>query len=510
MQTHPSQFHHLLICLTVALTVQAWTVGAEPDGTTATRWGGSSGPNMVSSARGLPADFNDLAPLWEIQTGTHQYTKPTIDRGRLYLGVNDIRLDHPHVRPTGGGVLMCVKQDTGELIWQMPTPRNFDGKKPPYHYNHWRCGFCSGPVVDGERVYVVGGRGEVLCLDRQGQGNGNDGPFTNELAYTGAAPGAELLPTDGDIVWRFDFLEQLDVVPHDVCGSTLLLDGDFLYANTSNGQDNRHRDVPRPQSPTLIVLHKDTGALIAQDGEKIGERMLHGHWSSPSQGIVNGRKLIYLGGGDGVLYAFDPPAAPPPGGSVQRLKLAWSYDCNPPHYRMEDGKPVPPSTFRRKTPFGPSEIIGTPVCHRGRVYVTIGQSPVHGEGQGCLCCVDAATGKEIWASTDVKRTLATVSIADGLLYILDYSGNLHCFDTDTGKRHWVHDLESNIWAASTFVADGKVYVGTERKVLWVLRAGKQKEVLSRMRTGAVPTTPSAADGVFYLPTQNRLTAYRAR
>lgn len=462
---------------------------------------------MVSRARRLPADLTDLTPLWEIRTGTHQYTIPTIDRGRLYLGVNDLALERTHVKPSGGGVLMCVDQQTGKPIWQMHSPRNMAGKVAPFHYNHWRCGFCSGPVVSGERVYVVGGRGEVLCLDRQGQANGNDGPFKDELAYMNAQPGAVLAATDGDIVWRFDFLTQLDACPHDVCGSTLLLDGDFLYACTSNGQDHRHRDVPRPLAPSLIVLHKDTGALVAQDAEKIGERMLHGHWSSPSLGLVDGRKRIYFGGGDGVLYAFRPPTAPSQDGNVQRLKRVWTYDCNPSHYRMRDGEPVPYSRHNRRSPEGPSEIIGTPVFHEGRVYVAIGQSPVHGEGQGRLCCVDGATGKEIWASTEVARTLATVSVEGGLLYIVDYSGKLHCFDSDTGERHWGHDLEGNVWGASTFVADGKIYVGTEKKTLWVFRAGKQKELLSRTRVGAVAITPAAADGILYLPTQNRLAAY---
>ena len=44
----------------------------------------------------------------------------------------------------------------------------------------WKCGTCSGPLVDGSRVYVVGNRGEILCLDREGQANGNDGPFRKE------------------------------------------------------------------------------------------------------------------------------------------------------------------------------------------------------------------------------------------------------------------------------------------------------------------------------------------
>jgi outer membrane protein assembly factor BamB len=173
---------------------------------------------------------------------------------------------------------------------------------------------------------------------------------------------------------------------------------------------------------------------------------------------------------------------------------------------MRDGQPVPYSKHSKNSPEGPSEVIGTPVFHQGRVYVTIGQSPIHGAGQGCLSCVDAATGVKVWSSQLVDRTLATVSIADGLLYVSDYSGNLHCFDAGTGDRQWVHALGAKTWCASTLVADGKVYAGTEANILWVLKAGREKEVISKTRFKTPPITPTAADGVLYVPTQKSLVA----
>ena len=42
---------------------------------------------------------------------------------------------------------MCVEQATGKLIWQLPSPRYLAGVKPPYHFDQWNCGICSGPVV---------------------------------------------------------------------------------------------------------------------------------------------------------------------------------------------------------------------------------------------------------------------------------------------------------------------------------------------------------------------------
>lgn len=472
------------------------------------RWGGSSSPNMTLEVESLPADPGAVEPLWELKVGTHQYSIPTIDRGRIYIGANDMAVDRPGYKPTSGGVLMCVEQATSRLIWRLPSPRNFDGVKAPYHFDQWSCGICSGPVVEDDRVYVVGSRGEILCLDREGQANGNDGSFQDEVAYMGLADtvAAKLETTDGDIVWRYDLLNGVGINGHDVCGSTLLLHGDYLYATTGNGIDDRHDKIPRPHAPSLIVLDKRTGRLLARDGEEIGERMLHCLWSSPCGGRVGGRPLIFLGGGDGVLYAFEEPSAVLPEAPVQTLTRVWSHDCNPPHYRVKDGQPLVYSSHSRNRPDGPSEIIGTPVFEQGRVYVAIGQSPIHGLGQGCLVCVDAATGRRVWSSELVDRTLATVAIADGLLYLPDYTGNLHCFDAASGERYWVQDLGGKNWGSSAFVADGKVYVGTEANVLWVFKAGKNLQVLSRTRLKSTPITPTAGPGVLYIPTQKSLIA----
>lgn len=435
---------------------------------------------LTAECRELPDDPGSATPLWELKLGIHQYSIPRIDRGRIYLTADDSAVRQVGYQPTGGGVLMCVEQATGKLLWELPSPRYMEGVKPPFHFDQWKCGICSHPVVDGEQVFVVGNRGEVLCADRN----------------------------NGAVAWRYNFIKELGVVPHDVCGSTLLIVGDLVFACTSNGLDDRHEKVPAPLAPTLVALDKKTGKLVARDDERIGERLLHCNWSSPIAGEVNGRTLIFFGGGDGILNAFELPALSRDG--VQILKKVWSYDCNPPGYRMRDGVPVPHSSHIKQRTDGPSEIIGIPVFKDGRVYVAIGQSPVHGNGQGCLSCVDAATGKEVWDSTLVDRTTATPAIADGLLYIVDTTGNAHCFDTTTGERCWVQPLGGRTWCASPFVADGKVYVSTESNKLWTLKAGRKLEVLSQTRLKSMAITPTAAEGVLYLPTQKSLAAIPGR
>ena len=178
---------------------------------------------------------------------------------------------------------ICLDRATGQRIWQLPIPRYMAGTIPPFHFDHWKCGICSRPAIDGPYLYVVGPRGDVLCVDRAGQADGNAGPFVDEKSYFGIsnAGSYELQPTDGDIVWRFDMIEAVDVIPHDVCGSSPAVCGSYVYACTSNGVDDTHLKVPHPQAPSLIVLHKQTGALVATDGAISGDRILHGTWSSP-------------------------------------------------------------------------------------------------------------------------------------------------------------------------------------------------------------------------------------
>ena len=293
--------------------------------------------------------------------------------------------------------------------------------------------------------------------------------------------------------------------------------GDYLYVGTSNGVDRSHTHVPCPKSPSLIVLDKKTGRLVAKDDANFGPNILHGGWSSPSLGVVDGRTLIFFGGPDGFCYAFDAKAEPGPAGKPGKLKVVWKFDCNPPEYRLRDGKKIPYQLAHKPTGGeGPSECIATPVFHNNRVYIDIGQDMLHGVVPGCLSCIDATktgdisqTGK-VWQCKEVDRSLSTVAVADGLVYAADYTGNLRCLEADTGKIVWTFDTHGHI-RSSPFLADGKVYMGTESGQLFVLAAGREMKELAKIRMDtAVQCTPIVANGVLYFATAARLVAVKCQ
>ena len=81
---------------------------------------------------------------------------------------------------------------------------------------------------------------------------------------------------------------ELDAFPHNLAAGSPLIVGDILFAVTGQGVDEGHINIPSPFGPSLIALNKNTGKLIWETALP-GEEILHGTWSNPSYGVINGR-----------------------------------------------------------------------------------------------------------------------------------------------------------------------------------------------------------------------------
>jgi outer membrane protein assembly factor BamB len=507
------------------------------------QWGRNSGRNMVSEEKGLPESFvpgkkdpqgSGIIPgttknvQWSVKVGLATYSTPAVAGGKVFIGTC---ID-------GLGTLKCLDARNGRLLWQWAAPARdvpeiLAGGRFCFHKHPHRLGLTATPTVEGERVYFVTHRCEVVCMDANGAAQGGRSmALAAQRESTPAADQSSALEADTSrVVWSYDMYEEVGTRPADAHHGNVLVDGDLLYVCTSNGVDRyaqarergELRKPPAPLAPSLIALDKRTGRLVATDDAQIGLRLLHGQWSSPSLGMVGGRKLVFFGGGDGICYAFEALSTVPE--QPVKLKTVWTFDCNPSEYKQYQGLD-PIVHFARGdkrrsdtlnnnngTFLGLNAFIASPVFHNNRVYVPIGQDPEHGRGRGALWCIDASktgditgTGR-IWCYQGLDRSLSTVSIADGLLYVADVAGRLHCIDAETGQCYWVHETNTVVWA-STLVADGKVYLPT-LNALWVLTAGKEKKVLGQVRLGAPSwASPVAANGTLYVTSKRYLWAVR--
>ncbi|MDQ3622016.1 MAG: PQQ-binding-like beta-propeller repeat protein [Verrucomicrobiota bacterium] len=497
------------------LIVTLLAVGMPAFGADQPQWGEAWSRNMVSPEGGLPSSFNPETGeniKWVAALGTQTHSTPIVAGGRVYVGTNnDVPRDPKH---TGDrGVLLCLDEKDGRLLWQLVVP-----KRDEDQYFDWpKSGISSSITVEGERAYLVDNRGAVVCLDAHGMANGNDGPFKDEgarmiphpapppaftpsLAAPAPAPG----PADGDILWIFDMPASAGIWPHDGAHSSILIHGDFLYLNTGTGVDNSHRKIRTPDAPSLIVLEKATGRLVARDDERIAPRIFHCTWSSPSLGKVDGRELIFFAAGDGIVRAFVPVTKSPPSGEVLKLKSVWQYDIDPTAPKEDVHR------FMQNRLQGPSNIYGMPVVLGNRLFVAGGGDVFWGKNEAWLKCVDAArpgdSAAELWSRPLDKHTLSTPAVRDGLVFVTDTARKIHCVDAATGQPYWIQETKGDFWA-SPLVADGKVYCGTRKGDFWVLAADKKKEVLSSIDLKSpISATATAANGVLYVATMSNLYA----
>ena len=102
------------------------------------QWGGHDARNMISSETGLPDSFvpgekdtqgggivmaTTRNVQWTTRLGSYAYGNPVVAGGRLFVGTDikslasDSRFKH-----TKGGLVKCLDETTGKLLWQLITP----------------------------------------------------------------------------------------------------------------------------------------------------------------------------------------------------------------------------------------------------------------------------------------------------------------------------------------------------------------------------------------------------
>jgi len=485
--------------------------------------------NNVSGAKNIPTEW-DVASgkniKWSTKLGSQTYPSPVIANGKVFIGTNNANgYISRYSSKVDLGVLLCLDEQTGKFLWQ-----HSNEKLPTGRVNDWEhLGICSSPYVEGNRLWYVTNRDEIVCLDTEGFLDGkNDGPFTQEPNQN---------KDEADIIWKVDMMSgKIGASPHNACSCSVTALGKTLFVSTSNGVDEAHKAVAQPNAPSFLAMDKTTGEVLWSDRSP-GSNIMHGQWSSPVCGALGGVDQVIFAGGDGWLYSFDAK------GDAGKSKLLWKFDCNPKtsKYALERATRNP--------------LIATPVIYDGLVYLGVGEDPEHGEGNAHLWCIDPtrrgdASPTLVFNKKDPKtpipykreqacepdkgdferdnensalvwhyvgnnpkkfeetmhRTISAVAIKNNLLFITDESGLVHCIDAKTGKAYWTHDMLASSWSTPLIVGD-HVYVADLDGDITVFKLAKEKDQVSEQNMGtSVYTTPVVANGVLFIATFNTLYA----
>jgi outer membrane protein assembly factor BamB/HEAT repeat protein len=431
-----------------AHSVTALQTAVAENGTPPLDWDTATGRNVV----------------WSVELGDETFGRPVVAGDAVYVGTDNARqLDADF--PDEAGVLMAFRAADGAFLWQDVAPRVERGLR-----EFLLPSTTSAPYVEGNRVYYVTAECQLRSLDtrrvREGESSG--------------AP---------DLAWELDMCGRLGVFPHEATNSEVLPLGDLLVVSTSNGQNEGHTGVPSPRAPSLVAVDKRSGDVVWR-AIGPGEQVLHGQWSSPVAAEVGGRVQVLFGGGDGWLRAYDAASG----------REVWRFDGNP-----KEARSLPrPGVLSR------SAIIASPVFADGRVFVAMGQSPGHGNGPSFVHAIDpdgqgdVTETRLLWTSRDVGRVVGTPVAKDGLLYVGDLGGAVHCLDAATGAHVWRHETGEAIWG-SILLAGDRLYVGNVDGTMTVLRAGRRRELLARIEMDApLYARPAPSGDALYVATAKRL------
>jgi outer membrane protein assembly factor BamB len=340
----------------------------------------------------------------------------------------------------------------------------------------WRVpyGGRSTPVVMGNRVYVQNpsGRGDqlqerIMALDADSgktvweykitlfqsdvpshriawASPAADPETGNIYALSGGAQVIALSP-EGKLLWERSFGEEYAAfTTHGGRTMSPVIDGDLVIvsaavSNWGTAAGRAHR---------FIALNKRTGEVIYVSNP--GGRPYDTAYAPPLIATVNGIRLLIAGLGDGAVHAI----------KSQTGEKVWSF----------------PAAKRA---------INTGVAVSGNtVFVSHGDENLEGVELGLIAALDGAQTGDIkttkWATKSLEFGYSSPVIDGTRLYQIDNASTLKAFDTATGKSLWSLPLGS-AQKASPVLADGKIYVGTDGGVFFIVRPSADKaEILSRV------------------------------
>ncbi|MCA9271041.1 MAG: PQQ-binding-like beta-propeller repeat protein, partial [Planctomycetales bacterium] len=236
----------------------------------AKRSGGDDWPHFLgptrdskSAEKEILTDWPDDGPrvVWHRSLGT-SYGIGSVSRGRFFQF--DRHGDHAR--------LQCLNAESGRLIWWWEYPTDYEDY---YGYNNGpRC----SPVVDGDRVYILGAEGMLHCLR----------------------------VTDGQLFWKVDTVKRFGVVQNFFgVGSTPVVEGDLLICmiggspESSHGLGSAQLDRVEGNGSGVVAFDKFTGQVKYQITNELAS------YASLQLATIGGRRwgFAFARGG---LVGFDP------------------------------------------------------------------------------------------------------------------------------------------------------------------------------------------------------------
>ena len=224
----------LLVGATSTLLPSRATKAAQAiDAIDGSQWGGSSARNNAREGKDLPVQWNvgtfdkktgewSRGPevknvRWVAKLGSESYGSAIVAGDRVFCATNNAGRDPRYPSKIDLGCLVAFRAGDGGFLWQYSAE-----KLKAKNVDYAEQGICSSPVIEGNRLWIVTNRSQVVCLDT----------------------------TTGGVIWAFDMMQRLGSVPRYMTSCSPTVAGELVLSGTSNGVDTNDR-IPAPKRPAL-------------------------------------------------------------------------------------------------------------------------------------------------------------------------------------------------------------------------------------------------------------------
>jgi outer membrane protein assembly factor BamB len=110
----------------------------------------------------------------------------------------------------------------------------------------------------------------------------------------------------------------------------------------------------------------------------------------------------------------------------------------------------------------------------------------------------------VWRQSKGAPTMSSPLVVGEELYVVSDKGIMTCLDIHDGAVHWTSRLGGN-FSSSPLFADGRIYVSNRDGATFVIKPGKDYELLATNQLdGRIFATPAAVDRALYLRTDTAL------
>ena len=386
---------------------------------------------------------------------------------------------------------------------------------------------ASSPIVMGDRIFVTSQTGSAAVrggshpqLAREDpslvvQENPMGGSRSEGQAGTGEAQAYHsdvFLVTEafsrssGNKLWEYrvpatgPFPELHE--KHNLATPTPVTDGEHLYAWFGNGlivcldmKGNLvwSRHIGQEYSPFQVqwghasspVLYRDLVILLCDHDQASYLLALHKR---------NGKEEWMKDRGTGPKSYSTPLVVPGPEGDELIVNSSERIDA----YNPLNGELLWHVGSPRQSPI-PSPVYHDSVIYMSRGYRNSDFMAIRPGGRG-----EVTESHIRWRTPRGAAYVPSILYYDGLLYMTSDIGMVTCADPSTGEQVWRQRLRG-IFFASPIAADGKVYFVSETGETFVVRAGREPQVLARNNLGErFIATPAISRGHLFLRSDENL------